>query len=91
MSRVLALKEKRESIQNCMDILIYATHATMPFKLSELRRDVVESTKAKAYSIIIILMDLGYIEKVTCTTYQATEFAKGLFGVNVTTRDGEGR
>lgn len=90
MSRTIDLKVKREAIEHGLDILIFASHATKPFKISEIRKEVVESTRGKAYSIILILMELGYIEKVSCITYQATEFAKEMFGVNVTNRDGEG-
>ncbi|WP_313433163.1 hypothetical protein [Acinetobacter sp.] len=89
MSRAVDLKGKREAIEHGLDILIFASHATKPFKLSEIRKEVVESTRGKAYSIILILMELGYIEKASCITYQATEFAKEMFGVNVTSHDKE--
>lgn len=80
MSKPVGLKVKREAIEHGLDILIFACHATKPFKLSELRSDAVESTKSKVYTIILVLIELGYIEKVTCITYQATDFAKQMFG-----------
>jgi len=80
MSKTGDLKVKREAIEHGLDILIFACHATKPFKLSELRSEVIESTKIKAYTIILVLIELGYIEKVTCITYQATDFAKQMFG-----------
>ena len=84
------LKIKREVVEHSIDILFYAVRATKPFKLSELRKDVIEPTKTKAYSIILILMNLGYIEKVSCYTYQATDFAEEMFCAGVTKHDGEG-
>ncbi|MDH0032034.1 MULTISPECIES: hypothetical protein [unclassified Acinetobacter] len=89
MNESMNLKIKREAVGHSIDILLYAVRATSPFKISELRKDVVESTKTKTYSIILILISFGYIEKVSCCTYQATDFAKEMFGVGVTKNDGE--
>lgn len=79
MSGTVGLKVKRDAIEHSLDILIFACHATKPFKLSEIRKEVIESKKDRAYSTLLILIELGYIEKVSCITYQATEFAKELF------------
>lgn len=73
-----------------LDILFYAVRATTPFQVSSIVECVAEISTECAKNYLKALVGLGYIEKVTTCKYQATEFAKEMFGVNVTNRDGEG-
>ncbi|MQZ32507.1 hypothetical protein F4U02_16140 [Acinetobacter haemolyticus] len=72
------------------DILFYAVRATAPFQVSNITQSVADISSECAKNYLKALVGLGYIEKVTCYKYQATDFAKELCGVVVTSRDGEG-
>lgn len=72
-----------------LDILFYAVRATVPFQVSAIVESVAEISNECAKNYLKALIGLGYIEKVTCHKYQATEFARQMF--NMTKHDGEGR
>ena len=75
------LKTRKEASERTLDILFYAVRATKPFRISDLMIDAVNASKEQAFTTVKILIDLGYIEKATCITYQATSFAKQMFNV----------
>ena len=63
-----------------IDILLYAVRATIPFQVSTIIEAVADISTECAKNYIKALIGLGYIEKVTPFKYQATNFAKEIFG-----------
>ncbi|MCH7391843.1 hypothetical protein [Acinetobacter dispersus] len=80
----------KDAFENRFQILVYAAHSNS-FRVSDVALDVVNASNNAIRNYLKDLMQLGYVERHTIYDYRATDVAKGLFGVNVTTRDGEGR
>ncbi|WP_312056879.1 hypothetical protein [Acinetobacter courvalinii] len=80
----------KDAFENRFQILVYAAHSNS-FRVSDVALDVVNASNNAIRNYLKDLMQLGYVERYTIYDYRATDVAKGLFGVNMTKHDGEGR
>ncbi|ARG33888.1 hypothetical protein V7I38_18305 [Acinetobacter baumannii] len=74
-------KQRVIAFQNIFDILLFATHATEPFTMKDLRDYVLDAPNNTIQCYVQELIKSGYLEKDSYATYKATQFAKDLLNV----------
>ena len=69
-----------EAFENRFQILVYAVH-NPKFRTSDIANAVITASLQTIRNYLGELAELGYIEKTSTQNYQATKFARELFGV----------
>ena len=63
------------------DVLLYAVRATEVLTVAGICECVLDCSRATAMNCLSDLVSMGWMEKLSITTYQATDMAKELMGV----------
>nr|WP_315986274.1 hypothetical protein [Acinetobacter baumannii] len=74
-------KQRVIAFQNIFDILLFATHATEPFTMKDLRDYVSRCTNNTIQCYVQELIKSGYLEKIHMQPYKATQYAKDILNV----------
>ena len=73
----------RNMFDDRMNILIYAVNLNGVFQNKDIKECVVDKHHVVIFKALNDLIALGYLEKVTCYKYQATDFAKQIFNIGL--------
>ena len=69
------------AVGRTLNVLKFAVSASEPFQISDVAKLVDDVNRYTALRYVKALIQLGYIEKITCHKYQATQTARELINV----------
>lgn len=79
----MAISSRLKNFDDRMNILIYAVNLNNTFQSRDIKECVIDDNRMVIFNSIKDLIKLGYLEKVTCQKYQATDFAKQIFNIGL--------
>ncbi|AYA04612.1 hypothetical protein BEN74_18690 [Acinetobacter sp. WCHAc010034] len=83
LEKMREITMQADQFERRMGILIFAVHAPAPFSITDIQGAVLDTGAQSIRTYLLDLMSLGYVERETIWTYQATDKTKQLFGVKV--------
>ncbi|MGE8572926.1 MAG: hypothetical protein ACN6NW_12895 [Acinetobacter amyesii] len=73
--------KKRVLFEDQISLMLFACYATQPFSVADVQEAVFDFHRATIYSLLNEHVKAGYLERVSSSHYQATQYAKDIMNV----------
>ena len=73
--------KKRVLFEDQISLMLFACYATQPFSVADVQEVVFDFHRATVYSLLNEHVKAGYLERVSSSHYQATQYAKDIMNV----------
>lgn len=73
--------KKRVLFEDQISLMLFACYATEPFSVADVQEAVFDFHRATVYSLLNEHVKSGYMERVSSSHYQATQYAKDIMNV----------
>ena len=81
LEKMREITMQADQFERRMSILVFAVRTSIPFSITDIQCAVLDTGAQSIRTYLLDLMSLGYVERETIWTYQATDKTKQLFGV----------
>lgn len=73
--------KKRVHFEDQISLMLFACYATQAFSVADVQEAVFDFHRATVYSLLNEHVKSGYLERVSSSHYQATQYAKDIMNV----------